>query len=313
MGDVEVLPKRLLVVGGGVIGCELAQAFARFGSQVTLVSNRLLRKESKKVDELLRKQFEADGIKLVTGRADSCEKVDADGKVVKLLVKSKTGEVTGLEAEVMLIATGRRPDTSGMNLEGAGVELTEKTRLIKVNEKLQTTCENIFAAGDCCTLQQFTHYASQMGIWAARNLLLPGSDTPTHFIPRCTFTEPEVAAVGCTEEEARVKNYEIFRQDNLKNERAVCEGDSLGFIEVYLDSKQNVMGATIMNQRAGELLSEILVCMAHKLPFTKLGLRETLHAYPTYSWGTMMLATDVDGAKFRETAAGKIVKWYVGR
>merc|ERR1719246_300549 len=110
-----------------------------------------------------------------------------------------------------------------MNLEAAGVQLDPKSKLISVQPNLVTTASHIYAAGDCCTLQQFTHYASQMGVWAARNLLFPGSDIPTHWVPRATFTEPEVASVGCTETEARAAGYEVFSQPGSQNERAVCE------------------------------------------------------------------------------------------
>jgi len=311
--DVDVLPKRMCVVGGGVIGCELAQSFARFGTKVTLIANQLLPKEPKKVHDILAAQFVDDGIELVPGRGSSVSKVDAEGKVLKLMVKQKnSAEEVAVETDLLLIATGRRPNTDQMNLDKAGVELTDN-KLIKVTDALQTTAPHIYAAGDCCTLQQFTHYASQMGVWAARNLLFPGTDTPTHWVPRATFTEPEVASVGCTETEARAAGYEVFSQPGSQNERAVCEGDTESFIDVYLDQNQMIKGACIMNQRAGELLSEILVCIAHKLPFTKLGLRDTLHAYPTYSWSTMILATEVDSKKFRESTSGKLVQWYVGR
>merc|ERR1719330_1828819 len=134
-----------------------------------------------------------------------------------------------------------------MNLDKAGVEVDEKTKLITVGANLQTTAPHIFAAGDCCTLQQFTHYASQMGVWAARNLLLPGSNIPTHVVPRATFTEPEVASVGLTEDEARAQGCEIYSQPNSVNERAICENDRRGFLDVYLDKIGQIVGACIMN------------------------------------------------------------------
>merc|ERR1712139_223748 len=129
---------------------------------------------------------------------------------------------------------GRRPHTSHMNLEAAGVQVDEKTHLIKVDKTLKTSTDHIYAAGDCCTLQQFTHYAGIMGFWAVRNLLLPGSGTPTQIIPRVTFTTPEVASVGMTEEEAGAavgKNLRVARMANSHNERAICEADLKGFME----------------------------------------------------------------------------------
>mmetsp|Transcript_120470 Transcript_120470/g.209096 ORF Transcript_120470/g.209096 Transcript_120470/m.209096 type:complete len:153 (-) Transcript_120470:116-574(-) len=152
-----------------------------------------------------------------------------------------------------------------------------------------------------------------MGMWAARNLLLPGSSIPTHVVPRATFTSPEVASVGLTEDEARAQGHEIWSQPCTVNERAVCEVDLRGFIDVYLDKSGKIVGATIMNNRAGELLSEILVAMEHKIPFPDLGLTRVVHAYPTYSWATMILATDVASQKLRESTAGKAIKWYLGR
>lgn len=200
--ELDILPPRMVVIGGGVIGCEMAQSFARLGSKVAIVASQLLPKEPKQVDQLLSEQFEAEGIKIVRGRGDSVEKVDEDGKILKVAIKTETSELVHIETDIVLVATGRRPNTQDMNLEAAGVQLDPKTKLITVAPELQTTAPHIYAAGDCCTLQQFTHYASQMGVWAARNLLLPGNSIPTHVVPRATFTEPEVASVGLTEDEA---------------------------------------------------------------------------------------------------------------
>merc|ERR1719410_1949920 len=111
------------------------------------------------------------------------ENVDADGKVLKVIVRTKSGELIPIETDLLLVATGRRPFTQGIGLEAAGVEVDEKSKLIKVNNSLCTTAENIFAAGDCCTLQQFTHFASQMGLWAARSCLIPESTTINLIVP----------------------------------------------------------------------------------------------------------------------------------
>eukprot|EP00928_Gymnodinium_smaydae_P007424 TRINITY_DN12668_c0_g1_i1.p1 TRINITY_DN12668_c0_g1~~TRINITY_DN12668_c0_g1_i1.p1 ORF type:complete len:510 (-),score=81.18 TRINITY_DN12668_c0_g1_i1:500-1999(-) len=203
--DLDTLPQRMCVVGGGVIGCEMAQSFARLGVDVSLVASQLLPKEPPKVDEFLSQQFKSDGITILRGRGESVEKVDAAGSVLRLTVKLKSGEKVDVECDLLLVAAGRRPNTSEMALEAAGVSLDPKTKLITVTPQLQTTASHIYAAGDCCTMQQFTHYASQMGIWAARNLLLPGSKTLTHVVPISTFTSPVVASVRITEYEARAK------------------------------------------------------------------------------------------------------------
>jgi pyruvate/2-oxoglutarate dehydrogenase complex dihydrolipoamide dehydrogenase (E3) component len=310
--DVDALPKHMCVVGGGVIGCELAQCFARFGAKVTLVADRLLPKEPEKVDALLSEQFEKEGIIILRGRASSVEKMDPEGKTLKLTVSSKTSAAF-VEADMLLVATGRRPNTSEINLAAAGVQVDAKTKLITVDSGLRTTANHIYAAGDCCTLQQFTHYASLMGIWAARNLLLPGSTIPTHVVPRATFTFPEVASVGLTEAEAREKGFEIVSQPASHNERAVCEDDKLGFIDVYIDKSGYIKGACIMNGRAGELLSEILIAMEKKFPFTDLSLTGVVHPYPSYSWATSMLATEVAGKRIQDGLTGTIIRWAVSK
>lgn len=311
--DVEVLPRQMVVVGGGVIGCEMAQSFARLGASVTIVASRLLPKEPKKVDELLSQTFEEEGIKIVRGRGSSVEKVDNSGERLRLAVSVKDQPDVILQCDLLLVATGRRPNTSGMNLEAAGVQVDPKSKLITVSKSLQTTAPHIYAAGDCCTLQQFTHYASIMGVWAGRNLLLPGSMTPTHIIPRATFTHPEVASVGLTEDEARAAGHEVFSLPAEHNERAVCEADRRGFIDVYLDKGDRVVGACIMNNRAGEMLTEILVAMNKDMQFPDLALGKVLHPYPTYTWATSMLATEVKKKRIHESVKGKAVRWYVGR
>jgi len=280
---------------------------------VTLVANKLLPKEPSKVDECLSEQFKADGITLLRGRGDSVVKLNSSGSELRLSVALKDGKKKDVHCNVLLVATGRRPNTSEMNLAAAGVKLDEKTKLISVTPQLQTTAPHIYAAGDCCTLQQFTHYASQMGLWAARNLLLPGSTIPTHVVPRATFTAPEVASVGLTEAEAQEQGCDIFSQPSSHNERAICESDQRGFIDVYLNKGGLVAGACIMNNRAGELLAELLVLMEKKLPFTSLSLGKVLHPYPTYTWATMILATDVESKKMHASTTGKVIKWMVGR
>jgi len=308
---MRVAPRQLCVIGGGVIGCEMAQAFARLGVQVTLVASRLLPKEPEKVDRLLAEQFTADGITLVRGRATAVTQ-DAGGgavRVVSVDCADKTSAI--VECDALLVAAGRRPNTESAGLAAAGVEIDPRTALITVNKTLQTTASHIYAAGDCCTPQQFTHYASLMGGWAVRNALLPGNTTPTDVVPRCTFTTPEVASVGLTEEEARERGFQVYSQDGSKNERAICESDTRGFIDVYLDGKGRVMGATVMNNRAGELLSELTVAMENRIPFADLGLHKVVHPYPSYSWSMSMLASAVYNDRFAKSTSAKIAKFIV--
>jgi len=306
---MRATPRRLCVIGGGVIGCELAQAFARLGVQVTLIASRLLPKEPEKVDRLLAEQFEADGVTLVRGRATAVAQDASGDRVVTVECADRT--TTSIECDALLVAAGRRPNTESAGLAAAGVEIDPRTALVTVNKTLQTTASHIYAAGDCCTSQQFTHYASLMGGWAVRNALLPGSMSPTDVVPRCTFTTPEVASVGMTESEARERGFQVYTQDSSKNERAICETDTRGFIDVYLDGKGRVVGATVMNNRAGELLSELTIAMENKIPFADLGLHKVVHAYPSYSWSLSMLASAVYNDRFAKSTSAKIAKFIV--
>lgn len=288
----------------------MAQSFARLGSEVTLVGRQLLPKEPKQVDQLLSQQFAEDGMKILRGRAEAVEKTGV-GEELKVTVGGET-----VLCDVLLVASGRRPHTNHMNLEAAGVKVDEKTRLIQVDKSLKTAADHIYAAGDCCTLQQFTHYAGIMGFWAVRNLLLPGSGVPTHIIPRVTFTSPEVASVGMTEEEARAahgKNLRVAKMDNSHNERAICESDLKGFTEVYMDQKGQILGATLMSNRAGEVLTELLVAMENKIPFQNLSWTNVVHPYPTYSFATMMLASTIGAENFSASTTGKVSKWFAQR
>jgi len=296
----------MCVIGGGVIGCEMAQAFARLGVHVTLIANRLLPKEPPTVDAVLAKQFAEDGIAIVRGHGSAVERCAAGAK---LTVAMADGSTRHVEAELLLVAAGRRPKTSTMNLEAAGVDVDTKTRLICVSKSLQTSASHIYAAGDCCTLQQFTHYAALMGGLAIRNALFPLSETPTEVIPRVTFTTPEVASVGLSEAEARERGCDIYSQPSDKNERAICESDVHGFMDVYVDKSGKIVGACLVNNRAGELLSELCVAIRNKIPFQNLGLSSVVHAYPTYSWSLSMLASDVYFDRFSKSASAKIAKF----
>jgi pyruvate/2-oxoglutarate dehydrogenase complex dihydrolipoamide dehydrogenase (E3) component len=294
------LPENLIVIGGGPIGSELAQAYKRLGSQVTIVSDHLLPKEDHDVRELIGRVFEYEGIRLLKGRANSVRR-DGDG----IVVSTDGGEARG---DLLLVASGRKPTVEGLDLEEAGVTYSEKG--IPVDGQLRTNVKNIYAAGDVVGGQQFTHFAGWQAFQAVRNALLLGSSPGfTDLVPRVTFTDPEVAQVGPTEEQARSKygnNLKICYTKMSQVDRAVCENDQLGFIKVIAKSNGTILGATIVAARAGETLSELIVAIKQNMKVSDLA--GAIHAYPTYSTGIQQLAADMTIEKLLSGASGRIVR-----
>ncbi len=294
------LPQNLIVVGGGPIGSELAQAYQRLGSQVTVVADRLLPKEDRDVRELIERVFEREGIRFVKGRAKSARK---DGNSV--VISTDGAEVRG---DLLLIASGRKPTVEGLDLEKAGVTYSGKG--IPVDEQLRTNVKNIYAAGDVIGGQQFTHFASWQAFQAVRNALLPASSSGfTDLVPRVTFTDPEVAQLGPTEEQARSKfgnNVKVCYTKMSHVDRAVCENDGDGFIKIIASGDGTILGATIVAARAGETLSELIVAIKQSMKVSDLA--GAIHAYPTYSTGIQQLAADMTIEKLLSGASGRIVR-----
>ncbi|KAL1510818.1 hypothetical protein AB1Y20_007102 [Prymnesium parvum] len=291
--ELDALPRRMTVVGGGPIGCELAQAFSRLGAEVTLVAPRLLPNEEAEAGEVMARVFEKEGIRVVRGRAAS---VAAAAGGHALAVTTEGGEVR-VEGDTLLVATGRKPVVSGMNLEAIGVKLAPKGG-IQVDPKLHTSCSGVYAAGDCTGDQQFTHYAGFQGAIAARNILLPLSDpgVKTGEVPACTFTSPEVAHIGMSEA-AAVASFGAASVSTAVRQlrdmdRAICEGYADGFVKiVYKPADGSILGATIVAPVAGEMISEIAVAMAGNQKFTALA--SVMHPYPSYSMSIQTLAAGV--------------------
>lgn len=297
--DLEEVPSRLTVVGGGPIGCELAQAFSRLGAQVTLVADVLLPNDEPEAGTALEAAFVEEGITRVRGRAKSvrADSSPTRGHVLVADVGSKDVNVPG---DTLLVAVGRRPVVNGMGLEALGIALNPKTGGIEVDKSLRTKVKGVFAAGDCTGDQQFTHYAGFQGAYAAVNAFLHLG--PLSFkgvlkdeVPGCTFTAPEVASVGMKEEEAKAAsdNVAISLQPLSRTDRAICDGEEThGFIKiVYRPSDGRILGATVVSPSAGEMISEFAIALAKKLTMTDLA--NVLHAYPSYSWAVQLMAADV--------------------
>ena len=298
--DNEVLPERMIVIGGGPVGMEMAQAYQRLGSQVTVVAEQLLPKEETEVRELMKRVFEREGIRFVWGRAVSAHKDEAG-----ILVR--TGN-DGARGDLLLVASGRTPTVAGLDLEKAGVVYSK--RGIAVDGQLRTNVKHIYAAGDVTGGYQFTHFAGWQAFQAVRNAMLPGSSSGfTDLVPRVTFTDPEVAHIGMTEALAREKYsdaVDVRRCGMSHTDRAVCENDTDGFIKVVTRKDGTILGATIVASRAGEAITECIVAMKHGLKISDLA--GAIHAYPTYSTAIQQMAAAATIETMLAGATGKVIR-----
>lgn len=278
------LPRRLLVVGGGPIGCEMAQAFRRFGSQVTLInrSNRLLPKDDPAAAEVLQRQFEREGIVLCLGA--KVVRAQREGDDRTLLIE-KDGQQQTLRGDQILVAAGRKPNVEGLELAAAGVR--HGPRGIEVNDYLQTSNSRVYAAGDIAGSFQFTHAADAMARICIQNAFfstsLFGRNRLSKLVmPWTTYTDPEVAHVGLTPAMAQELGVEItsYREDLRRVDRAILDGEDQGFAVIHCrKGTGNVVGGTIIAAHAGEMIGELALLMTSRLSLGKLA--GTIHCYPT--------------------------------
>ncbi len=279
--SLRELPARLVVLGGGPIGCELAQAFARLGSVVTQVemAPRILIREDEEVSAYARKALEADGVAVLTGhKALRCEKQGDD----KFIVVEAAGQEKRIGFDLLLCAVGRVARLQGFGLEELGIPVK---RTVQTNEYLQTVYPNILAAGDVAGPFQFTHVAAHQAWYAAVNGLFGGFrrfKVDYSAIPSCTFVDPEVARVGLNEQEAKEKGVacEVTRYGIDDLDRAIADSVAHGWVKVLtVPGKDKILGVTIVGAHAGELLAEYVLAMKHGLGLNKI--LGTIHTYPT--------------------------------
>ncbi len=284
--DLKGLPARLVVLGGGTTGCELGQAFARLGSQVTLVetASRLLTGEDPEAAELVTRQLREDGVDVLTGsEAVEFTTVAGSGSV-------RLSDGTHVEFDDVLLAVGRRPRTTDLGLDAVEVTV-DRSGYVAVNNRLQTSNPHIWAAGDVTAYSRFTHTAGVHGSIAATNAVLGLRRTIDEAgAARVTFTQPEVAAVGVTGIAAEREEFEVITKQHAGLDRAQAEGRTAGFSRLVLDAKGRIVGATIVGPRAGESLGEVVVAVRHGL--RARDLTGATHPYPTYSDGVWNATID---------------------
>lgn len=312
--ELRALPESLLVLGAGPIGLEMAQAFARLGSTVTVVdlAERVLEREDPEIAAVVARRLEREGIRLLLGARATAVRMDAGARVVT--VSTAAGEVE-LRAAELLVATGRRPNVEEMGLEAIGVEVTEKG--VTVDGSLRTSAHNVWAAGDVVGPYRFTHVADYQARIAAPNALFPlRRKVDYRVVPWCTYTDPEVARVGMTEAEARAEWGEkaaVYRYDHDSLDRALCDGEPDGLTKVVLDPKGRLVGAHVVGPRAGETIHEAVLAVRQRLKLSELS--GMIHVYPTYPESLKRAADAFLRAKYSGGLARKVadlaVRWLV--
>lgn len=286
--NLTALPKRLVVIGGGPIGLELAQAMQRFGSQVSVLirSGAIMPKEDDDARAIVLESLLKDGMDLNFNlkflRVEHQEPAEeGDFPLIKIFVE-QDGQEKVFECEALLVATGRKPNVSNVGLEKAGVEYNARDG-VKVNDQLQTTNKSVYAVGDCCTKFQFTHAADFMARIVIRNALFFGKAKFSDLlIPWATFTEPEVAHVGLYPRDMEAKKiaFDTFTKEFSDNDRAILEGETEGFVKIHVKrGTDKIIGATIVGGGAGDMISEISVAMQSKIGLGSLA--GVIHPYPT--------------------------------
>ncbi len=305
--ELESLPQRLIVVGGGPIGCELAQACQRLGSRVTLVEalDRILPNDEPEAAQLVTDALRRDGVELRLGA--SAEMVSSS-RPDSITVRAGGEDVVG---NGILVAVGRTANVDGMGLENAGVSYTRAG--ITVDDYLRTSARNIYAAGDCVVGFQFTHYAGFQGAMAVRNMLLPGrSRARPAYPPWATFTDPEVAHVGYTEEQARQRFADKVRVSTLPMasvDRAVTDGATDGFIKTVYQDNGAILGATVVGRNAAEALQPW--AMAGQGGMKMGDMARAMQAYPSLGTGNQQVAWDAYLDGLTRSLKGKIVRWLI--
>ena len=308
--NLRELPKRLVVLGGGPIGCELSQCFKRLGSKVTLVQSQpfILPREDNDVSDFLQKRLAEEGLQVLTNHR--AERIECDGES-KFLICTSDGKELRVPFDHILLALGRKANVTGFGLEELGVRISKKGT-IEADEFLRTNFSNIYVAGDVTGPFQFTHVAAHQAWYASINALaspFKSFKADYRVIPWCTFTDPEVARVGLNEIEAKERNIQyrttVYEMADL--DRAITDGSDYGFIKVLTPIKgDKVLGATIVGEHAGDLLIEFVTAMKHGIGLNKI--LGTIHTYPTLAEANKYVA-----GQWRRGAVSplslKVLKW----
>jgi pyruvate/2-oxoglutarate dehydrogenase complex dihydrolipoamide dehydrogenase (E3) component len=327
--DLAELPRRMLVLGGGPIGCELAQAFARFGSEVTLVERgpRLLPKEDAGASAIIEQALKRDGVRVLTSCAATQFERRSHGYHVHFAQasgryqppenehqsndeSSRGADTPRSPYDAILVATGRQPNIESLDLQKARVAFDPQTGIV-VDDRLRTTNQRIYAAGDVCSRFKFTHAADAMARIVIQNSLFLGRKKASALtIPWCTYTSPEVAHVGVTEEQARTDGVAIdtFSLPLTSIDRNILDGDTQGFVKVHVKKgSDTILGGTIVDEHAGDTIGSLSHAMTHGLGLTSFS--STIFPYPTRAEAFRKLGDAYNRTRLTPTAQRVLRTW----
>jgi pyruvate/2-oxoglutarate dehydrogenase complex dihydrolipoamide dehydrogenase (E3) component len=305
--QLRKLPGRFVVLGGGPIGCELSQAFARIGAQVSQVemAPRILLREDEEISELVKNKFEQEGVRVLTNHRAKEVRVDGDQKT---LICDYNGEDVSVEFDEILVAVGRVANTKGFGLEELGVAI-ERNGTIETDEFLRTNYPNIFCAGDVAGPYQFTHTAAHQAWYASVNALFgrfKSFRADYRVIPWATYTDPEVARVGLNELEAKETNtdYEVTTYGIDDLDRAIADSEDHGLVKVLTKpGTDKILGVTIVGTHASDIIAEYILAMKNGLGLNKI--LGTIHIYPTLAEANKFAA----GQWKKANAPEKLLNW----
>ena len=300
--DLDRLPEHVIVLGGGYVGLELAQALRRFGSAVTVIEHgrQIAGKEDPDVAQALLENFKSEGIEVLL-ETKVREVEGLSGQQIRIRAENHHGDQT-IEGTDLLVAAGRTPNTRGIGLEAAGVELDARG-YIKVNERLETTAPGVWAMGDCAGSPQFTHVAFDDFRAVRENLAGGNRTTRDRLIPFCMFTDPELARVGLSETEAKKRGiaYRLAKLPMAAVLRAVTLGETRGFVKVLVDAQgDRILGFTALGLEASEMMAAAQTAMLGGLPYTVL--RDAIFTHPTAAEGLVFLMASVPAKAMQESA-----------
>jgi pyruvate/2-oxoglutarate dehydrogenase complex dihydrolipoamide dehydrogenase (E3) component len=287
--ELDQVPKHLIVLGAGYVGLELAQAFRRFGSEVTLLdrNSRLVHNEDEDISQGLEEMCRDEGISVVTNV--KIDQVEGKSGTDVVLFGLRNGEKFALRGSHLLVAGGRTPNTNGIGLEAAGVQLTARGH-IKVNERLQTTADGVWALGDCAGSPHFTHISADDFLIASANIAGGNKVTTGRQVPFCMFTDPEFARIGLSETEAKQQGipYRLAKLPMAAVFRAMTVSEERGFLKILVDTQSDrILGFTMFGAEAGEVMATVQTAMLTGAPYT--ALRDAVIAHPTMTEGLVFL------------------------
>ena len=311
--DLVDLPQRLAVIGGGPLGCELAQAFARFGAAVTVIERapRLVEREDPDAAAVVERALRADGVRLLLEATVGQVKLDGSD----LVIDARAAGVTApLRADKVLVATGRTPNVDGLDLPAAGVA-ADATRGVIVDDRLRTTNRKVFAAGDVCSALKFTHNSDAQARAVLRNALFLGrARASALLIPRCTYTDPEIGHVGLDETQARARGIAVqaFVQRFDEVDRAVLDGETDGFVKILVrGGTDRIVGATVVARHAGDMLPALTLAITRGIGLGALA--SVVHAYPTQADAVRRLGDAYNRTRLTPLARRVLGAWLAWR